>query len=86
MTTVYRMKLAAILSASKKFLVTRETMSVFPSMEAFARLIDAAIGLHHAIDPEEKESLGTRVAYGLLRLALNVVGDITMFWKKWIHG
>jgi hypothetical protein len=80
------MKLAAILSASKKFLVTRETMSVFPSMEAFARLIDAAIGLHHAIDPEEKESLGTRVAYGLLRLALNVVGDITMFWKKWIHG
>ena len=85
-TTAYRVKLAAILSASKKYLVTRETVFILPSLPAFARLVDATLELHHAIDPEEKESLGTRVAYGLLRLALNVVGDITMFWKKWIHG
>ena len=85
-TTAYRTKLDAIRSASRKFLVTRETVLVFPSMEAFARLIDAAIGLHHAIDPEEKESLGTRIAIGLLRLVLTIVGDVTMFWKRRIRG
>jgi hypothetical protein len=46
------MKLEAVLSASKKFLITRETVFVLPSMEAFARLIDATIELHHAIVPE----------------------------------
>jgi hypothetical protein len=48
------MKLSAIRSASKKFLVTRETMSVFPSMAAFARLLEATIELHRSIDPDDE--------------------------------
>jgi hypothetical protein len=85
-TTAYRVKLAAILSASKKYLVTRETVFILPSLPAFARLVDATLELHHAIDPEEKESLGTRIAIGLLRLVLTIVGDVTMFWKRRIRG
>jgi hypothetical protein len=74
-------KLEAIRSASKKFLVTRETVFVLPSLPAFARLIDATIELYHTIDPEEKKTLGARIAFGLLRLALTIIGDVTMFWK-----
>jgi hypothetical protein len=80
------MKLEAIRSASKKFLVTRETMSVFPSMAAFARLLQATIDLHHSIDPDEKEPLWAWIAIRLLRFTLTVVGDITMFWKKWFRA
>jgi hypothetical protein len=79
-------KFAAILAASKNYLRMQETMSVFPCMQSFSRLIGAAIELHHSIDPEEKESMGARVAIGLLRLVLTIIGDITMFWKKWIRG
>jgi hypothetical protein len=82
----FRTKLAAIRAASKKYLVTQETMSVFPNMQSFARLIDAALELHHAIDPEQKESLGTHIVYRLLRLVLTIVGNVTMFYKKWIRG
>jgi hypothetical protein len=76
----------AVLSASRKFLVTRETMSVFPSLPAFARLLDATIELHHSIDPDEKGFFWARIAIGLLRLVLEVVGDVSMFWKRWIRG
>jgi hypothetical protein len=79
------MKLSAIRSASKKFLVTRETMSVFPSMAAFARLLQATIELHRSIDPDDQELPWTRIAIGLLRLVLTVVGDVTLFWKKWLR-
>jgi hypothetical protein len=75
-------RLEAVLSASKKLLVPRETMSVFPGLPAFARLLDATIALHHSIDPDEEESFWTRIAIGLLRLVLEVVGDISMFWKR----
>jgi hypothetical protein len=85
-TTIYRMKFDAILAASKKYLIMQETMSVFPNMQSFSRLLGAAIDLHHAIDPDEEESLGARVAIGLLRLALTIIGDITIFWKMWIRG
>jgi hypothetical protein len=85
-TTARRMKLAAIVSASKKFLRTREALFAFPGMQAFARLLDATIELHHAIDPEEKQSLGTHIVYRLLRLVLKIVGNVTMFYKKWIRG
>jgi hypothetical protein len=84
--TAFRKKLEAIRAASKKYMRTREALFAFPGMHAFARLVDAAIELHNAIDPEEKESLGTRIVYGLLRLALTIVGDITMFWKRRIRG
>ena len=80
------MRFNAIRSASKKFLVTRETVFVLPSLPAFARLVEATLELHDAIDPKRKELLGARVAYGLLRLVLTIVGDVTMFWKKWIRG
>ena len=86
MTTAFRVKLKAILAASKKYLIAQETMAVFPNMQSFARLIDAAIALHHSIDPDEKESLGTHIVYRLLRLVLKIVGNVTMFWKKWIRG
>jgi hypothetical protein len=85
-TTAYRVKLDAIRAASKKYLVAQENMTVFPNMQSFARLIDAALGLLHSIDPEEKESLGTHIVYRLLRLVLKIVGNVTMFWKKWIRG
>jgi hypothetical protein len=84
--TAYRIKFDAICSASKKYLLMQETMSVFPNMQSFSRLLGAAIELHHAIDPEEKESVGALVAIWLLRLVLTIVGDITMFWKKWFRG
>jgi len=80
------MKLAPILAASKKYLIAQENMSVFPNMQSFSRLLDAALGLLHSIDPEEKESLGTHIVYRLLRLILKVIGNITMFWKKRIRG
>ncbi len=54
----FLMKLEAIRSAGKKFLVTRETATLLPGLPAFARMIDAAIELHNAIDPEERGSLG----------------------------
>jgi hypothetical protein len=79
-------KMAAISSASKRFLVTRETMSVFPSMAAFARLLEADIALHRSIDPEDKRLLRALVAIGLLRLVLKIVGNITLLWKKWFRA
>ena len=78
-------KLAAIRSASKKFLVTKETMTVFPSMAAFACLLRATIDLYHAVDPDEKDLLWSRIAIGLLRLVLEVFCDMTLFWKKWFR-
>ncbi len=86
MTTVYRTRLDAIISASQRFLVMRETATVLPSMPAFARMIDAAIDLYHSVDPDEKESFGRRMAYRLLRITLSKVGDVTMFWKRRIRG
>ncbi len=77
------MKLDAVLAASKKFFVAREAVLVFPSIPAFSRLIDAMIELQHAIDPEEKEPLGVKIASRLLLFALTVVGDVTLFWKRW---
>jgi hypothetical protein len=79
-------KLEVVRSASKEFLITRETATILPSLPAFARLIDATIGLYHTIDPEEKGTLGMRVFFGLLRLVLTIVGDMTMFWKRRIRG
>jgi hypothetical protein len=64
------MKFDAVRSASRKFLVTRETMSVFPSLPAFARLLEADIGLHRAIDPDEKKPLWALIAIRLLRLTV----------------
>jgi hypothetical protein len=79
------MNLSAIRSASKKFLVTRETANIRPSFPAFARLLEAQIDLHRSIDPNDEEFLWTRIAIRLLRFALEVVGDVTMFWKKWFR-
>jgi hypothetical protein len=78
-------KWEAIRFASKKFLVARETANVLPSMAAFSRMIDSALALYRVIDPENKESLGHRIAYRLLRVALMRVGDVTLCWKKWIR-
>jgi hypothetical protein len=75
----------AIRSASKEFLVTRETANVLPSLAAFSRMLGAAIELYHSIDPKKKESLGHRIAYRLLRRTLQMVGDVTLFGKKWIR-
>jgi hypothetical protein len=86
MTTAFRTKLDAIRAASRKYLIAQENMSVFPGMQSFARLIEAAIGLLRSIDPAEKESLGTHIVYRLLRLVLKIVGNVTMFYKKWIRG
>lgn len=76
------MKLDAIRSASKKFLVARETVFVLPSLQAFSRLLDATIELHHAMVPEGSERLAAIVAFGLWRLVLTTVGDVTMFCKR----
>jgi hypothetical protein len=78
-------KLEAIRSASKRFLVTRETATVLPSIPAFAQMIDAAIDLYHSVDPDEKKSIGRRMAYWLLRLTLVMISDVTMFWKTWFR-
>jgi hypothetical protein len=74
----------AIRSTSKKFLMTREAHLVFPSMQAFARMIAAAIDLYHSVDPDEKKAFGRQMAYRLLKLALTI-GDVTMLWKNWIR-
>ncbi len=60
-------------------------MTVFPSMAAFARLLRADIGLHRAIDPDGKKPLWALIAIRLLRPALTVVGDITIFYKRWLR-
>ena len=78
-------RIEAIRSASKKFLVTRETMAVFPSVAAFGRLLHADIELHHAIDPDEQKSLWSLIAIALLLLFLKVVGNVTLLWKKWFR-
>jgi hypothetical protein len=49
-------------------------------------MLSAALELYHAIDPDEKESFGRWLAYRLLRWALTMVGDVTLFWKKWIRN
>ena len=77
------MKFETVMSASRKFLVTRETMSVFPSLPAFARLLEATIDLHHAMVQEGKETVSAVIAFRLWRLALTIVGDVTLFWKRW---
>ena len=77
------MKLDAIRSASKRFLVARETQLVLPSLPAFARLLEATIELHHAMVREGKESVSAVIAFRLWRSALTIVGDITLFWKSW---
>ncbi len=78
-------KLAAIRSASKKFLVARETTTIFPGMAAFARLLRADIELYRAIDPQGKKPLWALVAIMLLLPFLKIVSNITMFWKKWFR-
>ena len=83
-TNTYRTRLEGIRFASKKFLHTREAHLVFPSMAAFSRLIEATIELYNSIDPEEKESLGARLAYRILRLILTMAGDVTLFCKRLI--
>ena len=59
-TTAFRTKLAAMLSASKKYLIAQETMSVFPSMQSFARVLEATIELCHTIDPEDAKYNGMK--------------------------
>lgn len=78
------MKLEPILSASKKFLRTRETMYVFPSMQAFARLVDATLELHKSFVPEGTSSNSALIAYAIWRLVLTTMGDVTRFWNKWL--
>jgi hypothetical protein len=75
----------AIRSASRKFLRTREAHLVFPNMQAFARMINAAIDLYHLVNPDEQKSFGRQMAYRLLKLALTIIGDVTLCWKKWIR-
>ena len=76
------MKIDVIRSASKKFLVTRETVFVLPSLQAFSRLLEATIELHHSLVPEGKESLGAAVAFRLWRVVLTVWSDATLLWKR----
>ena len=78
-------RMAAIRSASKRYLVTRETMLVFPSMAAFARLLRADIELQHSIDPDKKHPKWALLAIMLLLPFLKLVSNITMFWKKWLR-
>ena len=77
------MKIDAIRSASQKFLTHRETMFVLPSLQAFCRLLDTTIELHHAMVPEGKESLGAAMAFRLWRVVLTIWSDAILFWKKW---
>ncbi len=83
--TEFRVRMAAIRSASKRYLVTRETMLVIPSMSAFARLLRADIDLQHSIDPNKKHPKWALIAIMLLLPVLKVVSNITVFWKKWLR-
>ncbi len=77
------MKLDAIRSASKKFLVARETMFVLPSLQAFSRLLDATIELHHSMVQERQESLGAAMAFRLCRVLLTIWSNFTLLRKRW---
>jgi hypothetical protein len=77
------MKLDAICSTSKKFLVARETVFVLPSLQAFSRLLDATIELHHLMVQEGNESLGAAMAFKLWRVVLTIWSDATLLWKRW---
>ena len=77
------MKIDAIRSASKKFLVARETVFVLPSLQAFSRLLDATIELHHSMVQEGKGSLGAAMAFRLWRVVLTIWSDATLLWRRW---
>ena len=77
------MKLDAIRSASKRFLVTRETQLVLPSLPAFARLLEATIELHHAMVREGKETVSAVIAFRLWRAVLTSWSDVSLLLRRW---
>ena len=77
------MKAEVILSASKKFLRTRETFYIYPDMRGFAFLVNATVELYEAFDPEGQKSRGVLIAFALWRLVLTIVSDVTRRWNRW---
>lgn len=78
---------AAILSASKRFLKTREAYWICPSMHGFSRLIDATIELHHQILPKNPRGLGwPGMAFVLYRDVLIAISEIALLWNRCIRG
>lgn len=77
------MKGAAVLSASKRFLKTRESYWICPSPHGFSRLIDANIELHQQILPENPRGLGwPGIAYVLYRDVLIGISEIALLWSR----
>lgn len=79
------MKFKGIVSASKRFLRTREAVHMLPSLRGFIRYVEAIIELHQLIVPEEPRWPGALVAFGIYRGGLVVVSEAVMFWKRWIR-
>jgi hypothetical protein len=81
------MKGAAVMSASKRFLKTREAYWICPSLHGFSRLIDAPIELHQQILPENPKGLGwPGIAFVLYRDALIAISEIVLFWNRWTRS
>lgn len=75
---------AAVLSASKRFLKTREAYWTCPSTHGLSRLLDATIELHEQILPGNPKGLGwPGIAFVLYWKVLNGISEIVLRWKRW---
>jgi hypothetical protein len=81
------MKGAAVISASKRFLKTREAYWTCPSLHGFSRLIEATIELHQQILPGNPEGLGwPGIAFVLYRDALISISEVALLWNRWTRN
>ena len=79
------MRFQGVMSASKRFLRTREAVHMFPGLRGFIRYVEAIIELHQQIVPEQPRWPGSLVVFGLYRGGLVVISEATLFWKRWIR-
>jgi hypothetical protein len=74
---------AAVMSASKRFLKTREVYWTCPSMHGFSRLLNANIELHQQILPGNPKGLGwPGIAFVLYRDVLICISGLVLFWNR----
>jgi hypothetical protein len=78
-------KFKGIVSASKRFLRTREAVHMLPSRRGLIRHVESIVELHQQIVPEQPRWPGSLVAFGIYRGGLVVVSEAVMFWKRWIR-
>ncbi len=60
-------------------------MYVFPSLQAFSRLLEATIELHQAMVPEGSDHHAEQFVFRVWWVVLKIVSDVTLLWKRWLR-